>query len=91
MTPEFIIIQTLIVSIAPQFFLRREPGLILSFVLPSVALLAETIYFAFFASIQGGGASMLFPALFFWCIPISLLGFSAAWLYWWVHARVSLR
>ncbi|NML28952.1 hypothetical protein [Zoogloea dura] len=87
MSPIAIALQTLAVAVAIQFFVRKDLGLVLAFFVPGALFVVEFLWFSFGASYQGGGASMLFPALLLWAIPVSMLGMACGSFFWWVSNR----
>jgi hypothetical protein len=88
MSPIAIALQTLVVAVVIQFFLRKNLGLVLAFFVPAILFVAQLLWFSFGASYQGGGASIFFPALLLWAIPVAMLGISAGHFFWWLRSRL---
>lgn len=91
MSTATIAIQTLIIAVAIQAFASKDIGIVLAFFAPGAVFVAELLYFSFVSPYQGGGASMFFPALLLWAIPISMLGFSVGHIFWWLHNRINAK
>lgn len=87
MSPIAIALQTLAVAGAIQLFVHKDLGLLLAFFVPGALFVAELLWFSFSNPFQGGGASMFFPALLLWAIPVSMLGISGGHFFWWVNNR----
>ncbi len=87
MSPIAIALQTLAVAVAIQFFVHKDLGLVLAFFVPGALFVTEFLWFSFGAPYQGGGASIFFPALLLWAIPVSMLGISCGHFFWWVSNR----